>query len=108
MQQFEDALDKLTEIVQELAAAIVTLAQYITAPVNATYPGTITGSGFTWTLPSTPVASSLVLQFNGQVLTPGLGYTLSGAVITLLLWPVGGGDNLNANYAIPVLPLIFP
>lgn len=108
MQQFEDSLDKLTEIDQELAAAIALIAQYVSVPVAAsTSNGTITGSGSTWTLPSLPNAGSLILNFNGQVLTPGVGYNISGEVITLLLWPVGTGDYLNANYTIPVSLLLF-
>jgi hypothetical protein len=67
-------------------------------PVQAsTNVGTITGSGTTWNLPSMPVSGSLVLQRNGQVLTPGLGYSISGAVITLAT-SLGSSENLNANY----------
>ena len=68
-------------------------------PVQAsTTQGTITGSGVTWTLPSVPVANSLILQRNGQVLTPTLTYTLSGAVITLTSSLNPSTENLNANY----------
>jgi len=67
-------------------------------PVQAsTTGGTITGTGTTWTLPSPPVGGSLILQRNGQVLTPTLGYTIAGAVITLAS-ALGGAENLNANY----------
>lgn len=69
-------------------------------PVQAsTNTGAISGAipGSVFTLPSTPVGGSLVLQQNGQVLTPGLGYSLSGATITLAT-ALTTGDNLNANY----------
>jgi hypothetical protein len=65
----------------------------------STTAGTITGAipGSVFTLPSVPIAGSLVLQWNGQVLTPNLGYTINGAVVTLST-AIGSGDNLNANY----------
>lgn len=69
-------------------------------PVQAsTTGGTITGAipGTAFTLPSVPAANTLVLQKNGQVLTPGLGYSITGAAITLATNLVTG-DNLNANY----------
>lgn len=69
-------------------------------PVNAsTLAGTITGSipGSTFTLPSTPAAGSLVLDRNGIVQTPGLGYTIAGAVITTAS-ALTTGEGLNANY----------
>lgn len=72
------------------------------SPVQAsTFAGTITGAipGSTYTLPSQPDPGSLLLQWNGQVLTPGLGYTLSGPVVTLAV-PLDAGDGLNANYTI--------
>lgn len=69
----------------------------LTPAQASTTAGTITGSGINFTLPSVPAANSLVLQRNGQVLTPGLGYGISGANITLAL-ALGAGDNLNANY----------
>jgi hypothetical protein len=69
-------------------------------PVNAsTLAGTITGSipGSSFTLPSTPTAGSLVLDQNGVTLTPNLGYSLSGATITLAT-ALAAGEGLNANY----------
>src|ERR1700761_6437107 len=71
-------------------------------PVQAsTTAGTITGSipGNTFTLPSTPIGSALILAQNGVTLTPGLGYTLSGATITLAT-ALTTGDGLNANYLV--------
>jgi hypothetical protein len=73
----------------------------------STTEGTITGAipGATFTLPSVPVSGSLVLNANGQVLNPGtvlgptVGYTISGAVVTLFT-ALGAGDILNANYAL--------
>lgn len=64
----------------------------------STITGTIPGTVFT--LPATPVANSLILQRNGQVLTPGLTYSLAGAVITLST-TLNTGENLNANYLTP-------
>ena len=75
-------------------------------PVQAsTTLGTITGSipGSTFTLPSVPIAGSLVLNANGQILNPGptpgptVGYSISGAVVTLYT-ALQTGDVLNANY----------
>jgi hypothetical protein len=69
-------------------------------PIQAsTNAGTITGAipGAVFTLPSVPIAGSLILQYNGQVLTPGLGYSISGAVVTVAN-ALQTGDNLNANY----------
>lgn len=65
----------------------------------STTAGTITGAipGYTFVLPSTPASGSLILQRNGQVLTPGLTYTIVGATITLTS-ELMTGENLNANY----------
>lgn len=65
----------------------------------STTAGTITGAipGSTFNLPSTPYVGSLLLQQNGQVLTPGLGYSISGTTITVNT-PLVLGDNLYANY----------
>lgn len=77
------------------------------SPVQAsTTAGTITGTipGSTFNLPSVPVQSpskyaSLVLQRNGQVLTPGLTYTIADNSTTITLsTPLQTGENLNANY----------
>lgn len=73
-------------------------------PIQAsTLAGTITGSvpGTVFTLPSTPLAGSVVLDQNGITLTPNLGYTLSGATITLA-HALGAGEGLNANYLVVV------
>lgn len=81
------------------------------APVQAsTTAGTITGTipGSTFDLPSIPTQvpsqyASLILQRNGQVLTPGLSYTLPTASHTLTLaTPLTTGENLNANYLAPI------
>lgn len=69
-------------------------------PIQASsVAGTITGAipGSTFVLPSTPVANSLLLQVNGQVLTPNLGYTISGVTITVAT-ALQSGDSINANY----------
>lgn len=77
-------------------------------PVQAsTTEGTITGAipGSVFTLPSVPIAGSLVFNVNGQVLNPGttlgptVGYTLSGAVVTLFT-ALQTGDIANANYLV--------
>lgn len=77
------------------------------SPVQAsTTAGTITGTipGSTFNLPSVPVQSpskyaSLLLQRNGQVLTPGLTYTIADNSTTITLsTPLQTGENLNANY----------
>lgn len=69
-------------------------------PVQAsTTAGTITGAipGSTFTLPSLPVANTLVLAQNGIVQTLNLGYTISGLIITLAA-ALQSGDGLNAIY----------
>lgn len=71
-------------------------------PIQAsTLAGTITGSipGTVFVLPSTPLAGSLILDQNGMTLTPNLGYTISGATITLATGLVAG-EGLNANYLV--------
>jgi hypothetical protein len=70
-------------------------------PVQAsTAAGTITGTipGTVFTLPSVPLTGSLSLAQNGVTLTPGLGYTISGAVITLATALASGDSGLNATY----------
>ncbi len=70
------------------------------APVQAsTFEGTITGAipGSVFNLPSTPDPGSLLLQFNGQVLTPNLGYVISGTQVTVDQ-ALDTNDGLNANY----------
>jgi hypothetical protein len=77
-------------------------------PVQAsTTEGTITGAipGSVFVLPSIPLANSLILNANGQVLNPGtslgptVGYTIIGALITLYT-ALQTGDILNANYLV--------
>lgn len=90
-------------------AMVVYPDQYVGGtPGNAITPvsassgaGTITGAipGSVFTLPSTPMANTLLLQVNGQVLTQNLGYTLAGAVVTLAQ-ALQNGDSIAANYFI--------
>ncbi len=71
----------------------------VTAVNASTAASTITGSipGTVFTLPSTPAAGSLVLAQQGILLTAGVGYSITGAVITLSQG-LDTGDGLNANY----------
>lgn len=80
---------------------------FVQASTTNTAPGTvITGAipGSVFTLPSIPAAGSLSLNANGQVLNPGVtpspivGYSISGAVVTLYT-ALQTGDILNATYA---------
>jgi hypothetical protein len=65
---------------------------------NAETPGgVINGTNTAFTLTYTPVGTSLLLQYNGQILEPNVGYTLSGNTVTLTKAPVTG-DVLYANY----------
>lgn len=65
----------------------------------STTASTITGAipGSVFTLPSLPIANTLVLAQNGIVLTLNLGYTISSQVITLAT-ALQSGDNLYALY----------
>lgn len=76
-------------------------AQQLSAVQASTLSSTISGAipGSTFTLPSVPLVGSLVLDRNGMVLTPNLGYTITGAVITLAT-PIATGEGLNANYLV--------
>lgn len=67
------------------------------SPVAEVPTGTINGSNVTFTLANTPAAGTLLLQYNGQVLQPGVGYTITGATITMTTAPATG-DHLYANY----------
>jgi hypothetical protein len=66
-------------------------------PVSGAPAGAIDGVNRVYTLPSVPVAGTLLWQWNGQLLTNGLGYTLSGATVTMALAPAIG-DSVYANY----------
>lgn len=55
---------------------------------NETPSGTINGSNAAFTLAHSPSpAASLILEMNGQILTQGVEYTLSGATITFSTAP---------------------
>jgi hypothetical protein len=64
-----------------------------------TITGTIDGTNTVFTLPSTPSAGSLQLSMNGVSLTLNVGYTITGATVTLAVAPQPG-DGLNANYLV--------
>ena len=65
------------------------------SPQKAT--GIVVGTSIT--LPSTPLANTLVLNINGQIMLEGTDFTLTGANITgLPAWTTG--NNYQANYAI--------
>lgn len=66
-------------------------------PVGETPSGAIDGTNTVFTLSHTPVTGSLTFQYNGQILTQGIGYTLAGATVTLAIAPVSP-DQLFANY----------
>ena len=68
--------------------------------VSATPTGTFDGANATFTLPSTPDASSLQLFLNGQYMTPTSDYTLSGTTITFTTAPDAGLSGLpfSAKY----------
>jgi hypothetical protein len=66
---------------------------------NETPTGTINGSNTAFTLANTPVAGSVSLYLNGQLLVSGAGndFTISGTAITMIIAPLTG-DVLIANY----------
>lgn len=64
-----------------------------------TITGTINGTNTVFTLPSVPLANTILLQYNGQVLTLNVGYSIAGAVVTVATAPQTG-DNIAANYFI--------
>lgn len=68
-------------------------------PIGVVPTGTIDGTNTTFTLPSAPLTGTLVYQYNGQALTAGVGYTLSGTTVTMLVAPQPG-DALYANYLV--------
>jgi hypothetical protein len=59
--------------------------------------GVINGSNTAFTLTGSPVTGTMVLQLNGQVLTQGIGYSITGTGITTAAAPQVG-DTLYANY----------
>ncbi len=63
--------------------------------------GVIDGNNVVFSLTHPPIPNSLVLQRNGVVLIPGLGYTLSGTTITYALapQPTQGSVQGDLNYA---------
>ena len=73
--------------------------------VNETPSGTIDGSNTTFTLANTPVAGSVMVFLNGQLLTEGgtEDYTISGSTITMASAPrssPGNPDVLRVWYLI--------
>lgn len=61
------------------------------------YNEVVSGSGTTWVLAHTPVDGSLQLYANGQRLTPGVDYSISGANITTTdSWAAG---TILADYS---------
>lgn len=77
--------------------------QWVGGPNNATFSltgeqpsGAINGSNVTFTLATTPnPPGALLLIVNGLLMTQGLGYTLSGNIITLATAPQIG-DSIYA------------
>ena len=68
-------------------------------PIGEVPAGTIDGANAIFTLTQTPISGSLLLQSNGTILKPALGYTLSGLTITYLTTYIPQvGDILYANY----------
>lgn len=59
-------------------------------PFSLVPAGAINGSNTIFTLPITPAL--LFLMLNGNVLTPGLGYTISGNTITMASPPQAGEE----------------
>ena len=65
---------------------------------NETPGGTINGSNTAFTLAQAPYnATALMLVYNGQILTRGTDYTITGAAITMTRAPATG-DVLRAFY----------
>lgn len=69
-------------------------------PVIEPLSGTIDGSNVTFTISQTPLANTLDVRLNGQVLRSGAGndYTISGTTITMAVAPISG-DYLDARYS---------
>ena len=77
---------------------LVTASSGTMTPVSEVPTGAINGTNAVFTLSSTPILGTLVLQLNGQVLENGIGYTLVGGTVTLAYAPLTGGF-LFANYS---------
>ena len=56
------------------------------------------GSRTTFTLPSTPVSSSVRLYFNGQRLVRGTHFTVSGSSVTVVGFVPASRQGLEAEY----------
>jgi hypothetical protein len=77
--------------------------KYSNYVANEIVAGTVDGSNVTFTLANTPVAGTVMLYLNGDLLRPGAGhnYTISGLTITMASAPsnaLGYTDLLMANY----------
>lgn len=64
---------------------------------NETPTGTMDSSNKTFTLANTPISGSVKLYLNGTRLTSGVGYSISGATITMTFAP-DSGEELRADY----------
>jgi hypothetical protein len=60
-------------------------------PVNGALSGTIDGTNKVFTIPSIPIASTLIIWKNFPLI-PGKGYTLNGSTITFTEAPQPGDD----------------
>lgn len=58
----------------------------------------VDGATTVFTLPSVPMADSLLLFMNGQFQVEGVHYTRSSAIITLS-WTPGSGEELSCVFA---------
>lgn len=69
-------------------------------PTLETPTGTINGSNTSFTITQTPIANSLMLFFNGQLLKENTDFTLSGTTITFTVAPTNQFNNatLQAFY----------
>jgi hypothetical protein len=59
---------------------------------------TTDGTTTTFTLDEVPVTDSLIVYKNGLAVTPGIGYTLSGATLTFTAAPAASDEVLAADY----------
>jgi hypothetical protein len=59
--------------------------------------GSINSSNVTYTLANTPIAGSVKVYWNGMKMRVGVGYTISGATITMTTAPETG-DSLETDY----------
>lgn len=64
---------------------------------NETPSGTINGSNVTFTTSGVPIAASLYVYYNGQLLRWGTDYTISGSTITMTFAPETG-SSLIVHY----------